>query len=113
MRSTNKAPETLSNSYFTGSPPTGTSMMTLMFSGGLSPVGMRLMFMTAHLKGQIAGCSDSAQPYRQGTQRRFVRGASGQTLPGRQHEAPRQLIHRPSRLRYGPAAWTQQMPPHQ
>src|SRR5689334_18299992 len=45
MRSTNRAPETLSNSYFTGSPPTGTSMMTLMDSGGSSPTGMRSMFM--------------------------------------------------------------------
>src|SRR6218665_3010573 len=45
MRSTNRAPETLSNSYFTGSPPTGTSMMTLMLSGGSLPTGMRSMFM--------------------------------------------------------------------
>src|SRR3546814_1085483 len=39
MRSTNSAPDFLSNSYFTGSPPTGTSMMTLRLSGGLSPIG--------------------------------------------------------------------------
>src|SRR5207245_1710515 len=45
MRSTNRAPDFLSNSYLTGSPPTGTSMMTLRLSGGLSPAGMRSMFM--------------------------------------------------------------------
>src|SRR3954452_7527034 len=49
MRSTNKAPDFLSNSYFTGSPPTGTSMTTLIFSGGLSPVGMRSMFIALFL----------------------------------------------------------------
>jgi hypothetical protein len=45
MRSTNSAPDSLSNSYLTGSPPSGTSMTTLRLSGGLAPVGMRSMFM--------------------------------------------------------------------
>jgi len=44
MRSTNSAPLALSNSYFTGSPPTGTSMITLRLSGGSSPIGIRSMF---------------------------------------------------------------------
>src|SRR3546814_3267826 len=44
MRSTQRAPDFLSNSYLTGSPPTGTSMMTLTLSGGLSPMGIRSMF---------------------------------------------------------------------
>src|SRR5215217_5486961 len=64
MRSTNKAPDFLSNSYFTGSPPTGTSMMTLMFSGGLSPVGIRLMFMALFL-GQVAAAPKHRQPQEQ------------------------------------------------
>src|SRR3546814_10716695 len=51
MRSTNSAPLALSNSYLTGSPPIGTSMMTLRLSGGLSPMGMRSMFMdVTHLE---------------------------------------------------------------
>src|ERR1700740_963484 len=45
MRSTNSAPDALSNSYFTGSPPTGTSMMTFRLSGGVSPVGIRSISM--------------------------------------------------------------------
>src|SRR6478609_6714590 len=47
MRSTNRAPDFLSNSYFTGSPPSGTSMTMLIDSGGSSPTGMRSMFMMA------------------------------------------------------------------
>src|SRR6476469_7495280 len=47
MRSTNSAPDCLSNSYFTGSPPVGTSMITLRLSGGLSPVGIYSMRMAA------------------------------------------------------------------
>src|SRR5690349_8824673 len=47
MRSTKIAPDFLSNSYFTGSPPSGTSMITLIRSGGASPTGMRSMFMMA------------------------------------------------------------------
>src|ERR1051326_2659690 len=45
MRSTKIAPDFLSNSYFTGSPPTGTSMITLTRAGGSSPSGIRSMFM--------------------------------------------------------------------
>src|SRR5687768_3307917 len=41
MRSTNSAPLALSNSYFTGSPPVGTSMMTLRVCGGFSPTGIK------------------------------------------------------------------------
>jgi hypothetical protein len=32
----------LSNSYFTGSPPTGTSMITLTLFGGSSPTGIQV-----------------------------------------------------------------------
>src|SRR6478735_1327500 len=49
MRSTNSAPLALSNSYFTGSPPTGTSMTTLRLSGGLSPAGIRSISMARAL----------------------------------------------------------------
>ena len=38
------SPDVLSNSYFTGSPPTGTSMTTFRLSGGLSPTGIKSMF---------------------------------------------------------------------
>src|SRR5690349_15723613 len=47
IRSTNKAPLALSNSYFTGSPPIGTSMSTLTLCGGLAPAGIRSIFMMA------------------------------------------------------------------
>src|SRR6478609_8964617 len=49
MRSTTSAPLALSNSYFTGSPPTGTSMTTLRLSGGLSPAGIRSISMARAL----------------------------------------------------------------
>src|SRR5208282_1302027 len=39
-RLTNSAPETLSSSYFTGTPPCGISTSTLMSSGGLRPGGI-------------------------------------------------------------------------
>src|SRR5881275_1033901 len=64
MRSTNKAPDFLSNSYFTGSPPTGTSITTLIFSGGLSPVGMRSMFIGS-LLGQVAAAPKQREPEEQ------------------------------------------------
>src|SRR5690606_3487766 len=50
MRSTNSAPLSLWNSYFTGSPPVGTSMMTLRLSGGLSPTGMYSIRMDARFR---------------------------------------------------------------
>src|SRR4051812_2834097 len=46
MRSTNSAPDFLSNSYFTGSPPTGTSITTFRLSGGLSPTGIKSIRMS-------------------------------------------------------------------
>src|SRR5690348_1481407 len=60
MRSTNSAPDFLSNSYFTGSPPTGTSMTTLMLPGGSSPTGMRSMFMV-RFSGQVPGAPKHRQ----------------------------------------------------
>src|SRR5690606_41510210 len=51
MRSTNSAPLALSNSYLTGSPPVGTSMMTFRLSGGLSPTGMCSICMDARFRG--------------------------------------------------------------
>src|SRR5262245_1801708 len=39
-RSTTKVPAALSISYLIGSPPIGTSMMTLTSSGGLWPIAM-------------------------------------------------------------------------
>ena len=44
------SPDGLSNSYFTGSPPVGTSMMTLRLSGGLSPTGIDSMRMDARFR---------------------------------------------------------------
>src|SRR5438046_6261041 len=60
MRSTNRAPDFLSNSYFTGSPPTGTSMITLTLFGGSSPIGMRSMFIAMFL-GQVPGVPKQGQ----------------------------------------------------
>src|ERR1043165_7517961 len=55
-RSTNNVPTSLSISYLIGSPPTGTSMMTLTSSGGLLPMGIASMRMT---NGPLFGCTDS------------------------------------------------------
>ena len=59
MRSTKIAPDTLSNSYLTGSPPIGTSMSTLMLCGGLEPAGIRSMFMMARA---LAAAAPRATP---------------------------------------------------
>src|SRR5215813_8184374 len=44
-RSTNSAPDSLSSSYFTGSPPRGISMMAFTSQGGLRPMGIFEMSM--------------------------------------------------------------------
>src|SRR3990167_309905 len=54
MRSTNSAPLALSNSYFTGSPPVGTSMITLRLSGGLSPTGILSICMARAFRRSLA-----------------------------------------------------------
>src|SRR5262249_488464 len=45
-RSTKSAPDSLSISYFTGSPPSGISMMALTSQGGLRPMAIFEMSMT-------------------------------------------------------------------
>src|SRR5215470_3322307 len=44
-RSTNSAPDSLSISYFTGSPPSGISMIAFTSQGGLRPIGIFEMSM--------------------------------------------------------------------
>src|SRR5690242_14853941 len=82
MRSTNNAPDFLSNSYFTGSPPTGTSMTTLTLFGGSSPMGMRSRFIASFL-GQVSGAPKDRQAEEQ---RRKARGDRSQDIARRHPE---------------------------
>src|SRR5882724_9516671 len=54
-RSTKSAPESLSSSYFTGSPPKGISMMALTSQGGLRPMGILEMSIAFRLRLQRLG----------------------------------------------------------
>src|SRR5258707_15196798 len=52
-RSTIRAPDSLSNSYLTGSPPCGISITTLMSKGGSLPIAILSMFIAASASSSV------------------------------------------------------------